>query len=159
MDSRFRFTPSSITGVQSGVRGWFSDVVSNCGLSLRSSVEKKTRTPVDNSGSWHRIPIQDAGKFLAYWREMQLDFIRPDKPKGNAFIESFNDRLQDERLNVHQFPSLSMPPEPSSKRGGKIIISADLLAHSGTWHRMSFCGNVRSIRRPKLPFLLVKNCS
>ncbi len=38
---------------------------------------------------------------------MQLDFIRPGKPAENAFIESFNGRLRDECLNVHQFASLA----------------------------------------------------
>jgi putative transposase len=37
---------------------------------------------------------------------VQLDFIRPGKPVENAFIESFNGRLRDECLNVHQFASL-----------------------------------------------------
>jgi len=43
----------------------------------------------------------------AYWRDVQLDFIRPGKPVENAFIESFNGRLRDECLNVHQFASLA----------------------------------------------------
>lgn len=38
---------------------------------------------------------------------MQLDFMRPGKPVENAFIESFNGRLRDECLNVHQFASLA----------------------------------------------------
>ena len=38
---------------------------------------------------------------------VQLDFIRPGKRTGNAHIESFNGRLRDERLNVHQFLSLA----------------------------------------------------
>jgi putative transposase len=43
----------------------------------------------------------------AYRRGIQLDFIRPGKPVENAFIESFNGRLRDECLNVHQFASLA----------------------------------------------------
>jgi transposase InsO family protein len=43
----------------------------------------------------------------AYQRCVQLDFIRPGKPVGNAFIESCNGRLRDECLNVHQFASLA----------------------------------------------------
>ncbi len=43
----------------------------------------------------------------AYQRGVQLDFIRPGKPQENAFIESFNGRLRDECLNVHQFLSLT----------------------------------------------------
>ena len=43
----------------------------------------------------------------AYRRSVQLDFIRPGKPVENAFIESFNGRLRDEWLNVHQFTRLA----------------------------------------------------
>lgn len=42
----------------------------------------------------------------AYARGVQLDFIRPGKPVENAYIESFNGRLRDECLNVHQFTSI-----------------------------------------------------
>jgi putative transposase len=42
----------------------------------------------------------------AYQRGVQLDFIRPGKPVENAYIESFNGRLRDECLNVHQFTSI-----------------------------------------------------
>ena len=42
----------------------------------------------------------------AYQRGVQLDFIRPCKPIENAFVESFNGRLRDECLNVHQFTSI-----------------------------------------------------
>jgi putative transposase len=42
----------------------------------------------------------------AYRRGVQLDFIRPGKPVENAYIESFNGRLRDECLNVHQSLSL-----------------------------------------------------
>ncbi len=37
---------------------------------------------------------------------MALDFTRPGKPTDNGHIESFNGRLRDEFLNVHQFTSL-----------------------------------------------------
>jgi putative transposase len=42
----------------------------------------------------------------AYERGVQLDFIGPGKPVENAFVESFNGRLRDECLNVHQFTSI-----------------------------------------------------
>jgi putative transposase len=35
-----------------------------------------------------------------------VDFIRPGKPVDNAYIESFNGRLRDERLNSSWFESL-----------------------------------------------------
>lgn len=43
----------------------------------------------------------------AYRRGVQLDFIRPGKPVGNAFIESFNGRLRDECLDVEPFASIA----------------------------------------------------
>lgn len=42
-----------------------------------------------------------------YLRGVKLDFIRPDKPTENGFIESFNGRLRDECLNVNEFATLS----------------------------------------------------
>jgi putative transposase len=38
---------------------------------------------------------------------VQLDFIRPGTPVDSAFIESFNGRLRDACLNVHQFTSIA----------------------------------------------------
>jgi putative transposase len=43
----------------------------------------------------------------AFNRGVKLDFTRPGKPTDNSHIESFNGRLRDECLNVHQFLSLS----------------------------------------------------
>ena len=43
----------------------------------------------------------------AFYRGVQLDFTRPGKPTDNSHIESFNGRLRDECLNVHQFFSLA----------------------------------------------------
>jgi putative transposase len=41
------------------------------------------------------------------WKHgVKLDFIHPGKPMENGHIESFNGRLRDECLNVHQFLSL-----------------------------------------------------
>ena len=42
----------------------------------------------------------------AYRHGIQLDFIRPGKPTENGMIESFNGRLRDECLNVHEFLSI-----------------------------------------------------
>jgi len=42
----------------------------------------------------------------AWCRGVKLDFIHPGKPMENGHIESFNGRLRDECLNVHQFLSL-----------------------------------------------------
>lgn len=43
----------------------------------------------------------------AYRRGGQRDFIRLGKPVENAFSESFNGRLRDACLTVHQFTSLA----------------------------------------------------
>ena len=43
----------------------------------------------------------------AYARGVALDFTRPGKPTDNGHIESFNGRLRDEFLNIHQFASLA----------------------------------------------------
>ena len=43
----------------------------------------------------------------AWHRGVKLDFIHPGKPMENGYIESFNGRLRDECLNVHQFLSLA----------------------------------------------------
>lgn len=43
----------------------------------------------------------------AYQRGVALDFTRPGKPTDNGHIESFNGKLRDECLNVHQFTDLA----------------------------------------------------
>lgn len=58
---------------------------------------------VDHGTEFQSRALEDG----AYRRGVQLDFIRPGKPVKNAFIESFNGRLRDECLNVHQFASLA----------------------------------------------------
>ncbi len=42
----------------------------------------------------------------AFYCLVELDFTRPGKPTDNGHIESFNGRLRDECLNVHQFLTL-----------------------------------------------------
>jgi len=57
---------------------------------------------VDHGSEFTSRALED----WAFTSGVQLDFIRPGKPVGNAFIESFNGRLRDECLNVHQFTSI-----------------------------------------------------
>ncbi len=57
---------------------------------------------VDHGTEFQSRALED----WAYRRGVQLDFIRPGKPVENALIESFNGRLRDECLNVHQCASL-----------------------------------------------------
>ena len=42
----------------------------------------------------------------AFQRKIQLDFINPERPVENAFIESFNGSLRDECLNANWFTDL-----------------------------------------------------
>jgi putative transposase len=70
-------------------------VLGGCGVTPRSIT-------VDHGTEFTSRALED----WAYERGVQLDFIRPGKPMENAFIESFNGRLRDECLNVHQFVSL-----------------------------------------------------
>lgn len=58
---------------------------------------------VDHGTEFQSRALED----WAYRRGVQLDFIRPGKPVENALIESFNGRLRDECLNVHQFALLA----------------------------------------------------
>ena len=58
---------------------------------------------VDHGTEFQSRALEDC----AYRRGVQLDFIRPGRPVENAFIESFNGRLRDGCLNVHQFASLA----------------------------------------------------
>jgi putative transposase len=83
------------------------------GYSLRATAQAMNRalngTPgpryitVDHGTEFQSRALED----WAYRRGVQLDFIRPGKPVENAFIESFNGRLRDECLNVHQFTSMA----------------------------------------------------
>jgi putative transposase len=54
---------------------------------------------------WHRQCVALLADFCLTG-SVKLDFIRPGKPTENAFIESFNGRLPDECLNVHEFATL-----------------------------------------------------
>jgi putative transposase len=42
----------------------------------------------------------------AWENSVALDFTRPGKPTDNGLCESFNGRLRDECLNVHEFESI-----------------------------------------------------
>lgn len=69
--------------------------------------------PVIHSGAPRSITVDHGPEFTsialeewAYRHGIKLDFIRPGKPTENSYIESFNGRLRDECLNVHQFVSM-----------------------------------------------------
>ena len=56
---------------------------------------------VDHGTEFQSRALED----WAYRCGAELDFIHLGRPVGNAFIESFNGRLRNECLNVHQFQS------------------------------------------------------
>ena len=68
----------------------------------------------------------------AYQRGVQLDFIRPGKPVENAFIESFNGRLRDECLNVHQFISIDDAQAQDRSLARRLQSATGRTARSGT---------------------------
>ena len=67
---------------------------------LRSTPESIT---VDNGTEF----ASKAMDLWAYKNGVHLDFIRPGRPVENGYIESFNGKLRDERLNVEVFFTLA----------------------------------------------------
>lgn len=65
----------------------------------------------------------------AYERRVTLDFSRPGEPTDNAFVESFNGRLQDECLDTHWFLSRSTVnlPENSHHRWASFPVQGHLV--------------------------------
>ena len=61
--------------------------------------------PRTQGGHRRRATRKRATAAWAYPHDVRLEFIRSGKPVENAFIESFNGRLRDERLNAHVFVS------------------------------------------------------
>ncbi len=62
---------------------------------------------------WHQRDLDNGPEFTskrldqsAYLNGVELDFSRPGKPTDNAFIEAFNGRFRQERLNENWFLSL-----------------------------------------------------
>ena len=89
-------------------------VALHAGLSIRSKLVgeeldraiRQRRAPVAitcDNGSESTSRYFDA---WAYFRKIDLDFIRPGKPVENAFIESFNGRLREECLIQNWFGDL-----------------------------------------------------
>ena len=72
-------------------------------IACSSDAPRPRSITVDHGTEFMSRALED----WAYRRGVQLDFIRPGKPVENAFIESFNGRLRDECLNVHQFTSIA----------------------------------------------------
>jgi putative transposase len=68
---------------------------------------------VKTYGCPRRLRVDNGPEFVsreldlwAYARGVVLDFSRPGKPTDNAYIESFNSRFRQERLNQHWFMDL-----------------------------------------------------
>ena len=64
---------------------------------------KPVSVTVDHGTEFTSRALED----WAYARGVALAFTRPGKPTDNGHIESFNGRLRDECLNVHQFTDLA----------------------------------------------------
>jgi len=64
------------------------------------------------------------------------EFAGPGRPVENGFIESFNGRLRDERLNVEWFTTLQRRKQ-SSPNGGITTITCDLIVRSMIGLRLS----------------------
>jgi putative transposase len=73
-----------------------------CSLTT-NPMRRPTCAHLDHGTEFQSWALED----WAYRRGLQLDCIRPGKPVENACIESFNGRLRDECLNVHQFTSMA----------------------------------------------------
>jgi putative transposase len=107
MGGRFASSPWWISGV-ARVRCW--RWLQRCpaarwpkpSIACSGTAREPRSITVDHGTEFTSRALED----WAYQRGVQLDFIRPGKPVENAFIESFNGRLRDECLNVHQFLSL-----------------------------------------------------
>ena len=84
------------------------------GFSLTGQHVVAAMEAVGTRTTWPRsITVDHGSEFVsravdawAFVRGVALDFTRPGKPTDNGHIESFNGRLRDECLNVHQFLSL-----------------------------------------------------
>ena len=67
----------------------------------------------DVRGKPHSIVCDNGTEFtcnaMFFWSQhtgIRLDFIQPDKPTQNAFVESFNGEFRDNCLNLHRFKSM-----------------------------------------------------
>jgi len=83
------------------------------GIKGEQVVEAMTRIS-STRGAPRIIRVDNGPEFIskaldrwAYENGVTLDFSRPGKPTGNAFVESFNGRLRDECLNANLFLSLA----------------------------------------------------
>lgn len=90
LEARFSFTGKDVVAALERVRE-----ASGTGLPDSITVDHGTEFMSRAVEAW------------AFYRGVKLDFTRPGKPTDNSHIESFNGRLRDECLNVHQFLSLT----------------------------------------------------
>ena len=83
--------------------------ISLTGRSVVAALERvaaRSKLPVSITVDHGTEFMSKALEAWAFYRGVQLDFTRPGKPTDNSHVESFNGRLRDECLNVHQFLSL-----------------------------------------------------
>jgi putative transposase len=85
------------------------------GQSLRGEDVVRTLNRLKHEGKTPKLLFCDNGSefsgqamdLWAYQNGAKIDFSRPGKPTGNAFVESFNGTLRDECLIVHWFETLA----------------------------------------------------
>ena len=90
-------------------------VALHAALSIRSKdVGKVLDTAIRRRSAPEAITCDNGTEFTsryfdawAYFRKIDLDFIRPGKPVENAFIESFNGRFRDECLSQNWFTDIA----------------------------------------------------
>jgi putative transposase len=87
LEAGFRLTGESVAKALEGAR-------TERGLPQSITVDHGTEFTSKSLDQW------------AWTNRIQLDFTRPGKPTDNGLCESFNGRLRDECLNVHEFESL-----------------------------------------------------
>ncbi len=66
-------------------------------------------------------------------RGVKLAFIEPGRPIQNAFMESFNGRFQDERMNTDL--GAYAVRKKSSPRGANVTTRIDRIVHSAACRR------------------------
>ena len=71
------------------------------GIALQRGAPKRTHCDNGSEFAGHLVDL------WAYAHGVVMEFSRPGKPTGNAWIEAFNGTLRDECLNVHWFDDLT----------------------------------------------------
>ena len=94
--------PQASTQLRTGTAGSTSSTMAEALDRVLAEAAIPRSITVDHGTEFTSRALED----WVYHRGVALDFIHPGKPVQNGHIESFNGRLRDDCLNVHQFVSL-----------------------------------------------------